>query len=114
MSEAEYQQFGSRLAVGDMVLSYSNSLAECQSGDEGIIGSEGLLARVRELWEDHSDDLPNALVERVRGEHADNLTGCDATILLCRATQTPVNWRDNLLAPLRLFGATVDRTEMWD
>jgi len=112
VSRGEYQQFKVRLEVGDMVLSHSNPLTECRSANGRIIGLEGLLSRVRELDPQKPSELATRFVTQIRNEHADNLATEDATVLLCRATDTRVAWQDNLLAPFRLLGAVSDETRL--
>ena len=52
------------------------------------------------------------LTERLQSEAPGNLAGDDATAMLCRTTNTGVRWRDNLLAPFRLFGKASDNTNV--
>jgi serine phosphatase RsbU (regulator of sigma subunit) len=108
----EYQQFDERLAVGDMVLSYSNVLTECRGASGRILGVEGLLRRVRQLDPQQPAELVSSLIGRIRAEHAGNFATDDATAILCRATDTKVAWRDNLLAPFRLLRSAGDRTRI--
>jgi len=106
----EYQQFKTNLATGDMVLSYSNSLTECRRADGVTIGINGVLERLRALDPTRPTDIGPSLAAQVRDEHPENLSKEDATILLCKATETPVTWRDNLLAPFRMLRSVADRT----
>ena len=108
----EYQQIKTKLDVGDMVLSYSNVLTECRGQDGNIVGLHGVLERVRDLDANRPEELASTLIARLREENADNLTSGDATVLLCRAAETKVSWRDNLLAPLRLLGSVSDSTSI--
>ena len=108
----EYQEFKTKLGLGDMVLSYSNVLTESRGPSGGTIGLEGLLDRVRLLDPDQPAQLTARLSASVLGEHAQNLAGHDATLLLCRATDRPVTWRDNILAPFRLFRPVQDHTRI--
>jgi sigma-B regulation protein RsbU (phosphoserine phosphatase) len=109
---SEYQQFKTKLQVGDMVLSYSNTLTECRSAEGCTIGLDGILDRVRHMDSDAPSHLPAALIEQIHGEHADNLVTDDATLLLCQANETPVAWRDNVLAPFRLLRSVSDKTKI--
>jgi serine phosphatase RsbU (regulator of sigma subunit) len=108
----EYQQLKTILGVGDMVLSYSNVLTECRDRAGQTIGLHGLLGRVCRLDTRRPADLSLALLSQLRDEHPENLAAQDATILLCRATETEVTWRDNLLAPLRLLRSVSDKTRI--
>ena len=95
-----------------MVLSYSNALTECRNAEGQTIGLDGLRNRLRNLDTNSPSHLPQMLLEQLRAEHADNLAIDDATLLLCQATETPVAWRDNLLAPFRLLRSVSDKTKI--
>lgn len=106
----EYQQFRTKLEIGDMVLSYSNALTECRTAAGVTIGLNGLLERLQDLDLTSPAELGSAITERMRDEFSENLADEDATVLLCQATNTPVAWQDNLLAPFRLLRAAADKT----
>lgn len=106
----EYQQFGTTLEVGDMVLTFSNSLTESRTRDGQTLGVGGLLDRVRQCDPAQPSAIPAALLNQRRGESTDDVDHEDATVILCQATETPVAWRDNLLAPFRLVRGAADRT----
>jgi serine phosphatase RsbU (regulator of sigma subunit) len=110
LTRDEYQRFTMKLGIGDLVVSYSNSLTECRGSDGATIGVDGLLARVRDLDPARPAEMGSSLANRIRDEHSENLSKEDATILVCQATETPVAWRDNMLAPLRLLRSASDRT----
>ena len=107
---SEYQQLTTKLEVGDMLLSFSNILTECRNGNGDILGIDGLLQRVRRLDTSRPDLLVDDLMSLLQDEHGDNSATEDATVLLCRATETKVAWQDNLLAPFRLLRAVSDET----
>lgn len=107
-----YQKFETKLGMGDMVLSYSNALTESRGADGSTLGVNGLLQRVRQLNGTRPSDIGPSLLSRIGDEHPENLRSDDATILLCKATSTPVAWRDNVLAPFRLLRAVSDRTSI--
>ena len=67
----------------------------------GIEGFQRLVANTIEA--EPGPDVLQELEHKLLSEHDSNLLDGDATIILCRATDTPVNMKDNLLAPLRLF-----------
>jgi sigma-B regulation protein RsbU (phosphoserine phosphatase) len=114
----EYQQFTTRLALGDMVLAFSNSLTECRRGDGRTLGLDGLLDYVRQFDPAMPAAIPAALLHQRKNENPENVgrddATDDATVLLCQATDTPVSWKDNLLAPFRLFRGASDRTSLSD
>lgn len=106
----EYQEFKTKLEIGDLVVSYSNSLTECRGSDGATIGVDGLLSRVRDLDPAQPANMGSSIANRIRDEHSENLSKDDATILVCQATETPVDWRNNMLAPFRLLRSASDRT----
>lgn len=106
----EYQQFETRLNVGDLALCVSNPITECRTAGGQTIGMDGILQRAGQLDPAAPDQFVTALMDGIKREHPDNLAVEDATILLCRGTQTSVPWKDNLLAPLRLFQSATDKT----
>lgn len=106
----EYQQFKTTLEVGDMVLAFSNSLTESRNRDGQALGVGGLLDRVRECDPATPSAIPEALLNQLKRESPDDVDHEDATVILCQATETPVAWRDNLLAPFRLVRGAADRT----
>ncbi|REJ93529.1 MAG: serine/threonine-protein phosphatase [Planctomycetota bacterium] len=111
-SEAEYQQFEFHLETGDMVIGYSNTLAECRDADGNYLGVDGVLDRVRRLDATAPDELATRLVDSIRDERTENLQAEDATILVCQATDKRVPWKDNLMAPLRLLTGATDKTRL--
>ncbi|MFC1758256.1 PP2C family protein-serine/threonine phosphatase [Planctomycetota bacterium] len=108
----EYQQFKTKLDVGDMVLSFSNVLTECRNTNGRVLGLEGVLNRVQQLGSQEPSNLVTDLVTLIQSEHTDNLATDDATAILCRATETKVAWRDNVLALFRLLRAVSDKTRI--
>ena len=106
----EYQRIKTKLDVGDMVLSYSNALTECRTASGHTLGLDGLQNIVRQIDPTEPACLLERVVARIVGDHADNLSDHGATLLLCRANDTSVTWRDNLLALFRLLRPVSDRT----
>lgn len=99
-----------KLDLGDMVLSYGNVLTECRNVKGRTIGVSGLLDIVRSLDPAEPKLLAKRLIACIKCEHVENLVDDDVTLLLCQVTDTPVRWRDNLMAPLRLLRPVVDQT----
>ena len=106
----EYQQFETRLNVGDLVLCVSNPITECRDLEGHTIGMEGVLQRLRQMDPADPATLIKKLMAGIKREHPENLAVDDATALLCQGTKTSVPWKDNLLAPLRLFQSATDKT----
>ncbi|HRX83095.1 MAG TPA: PP2C family protein-serine/threonine phosphatase, partial [Pirellulaceae bacterium] len=107
---SEYQQFKTTLEVGDMVLTFSNSLTESRTRDGQTLGVGGLLDRVRQCDSAKPSAIPETLLNQLKGGSTNDVDHEDATVMLCQATETPVAWRDNLLAPFRLIRGATDRT----
>ncbi len=112
VSPDEYQQFTTKLEIGDMVLNYSNALTECRDVNGRILGIDGLLSRLRQIDPQQHTEISATLLTQIQSEHADNFTTEDATLLLCRATARRVGWRDNALAPFRLLRPVSDATRI--
>lgn len=114
VSPNEFQSLKLSLEVGDMVLSYSNALTECRGRDGKTLGLMGLRSIVRQLNHANLDENAlDGLIERIRGEHPDNLQEDDITVMLSKVTGARVRMRDNFLAPFRLARRTIlDRTSL--
>lgn len=108
----EYQQTETSLATGDMVMSFSNALTESRDTHGNILGLAGVLRRARQIVFEHPGEFTERLVESVTEEHDDNHQVMQSTLMLCRATETKVGLRDNLLAPFRLLGRVSDNTKL--
>lgn len=98
----DYQQFATKLAPGDLVLSCSNALTECKSGTGSTLGQEGLLQRLRKLEVAQPQQLIKQLVNRLRQEHPANSQATEISLLLCCCSRTQVGWKNSLLAPFRV------------
>jgi phosphoserine phosphatase RsbU/P len=110
-----YDQFDVPLAVGDMVLCYTDSLTEARVGGDGgggggginLLGADNLLAILQSI----PVDLPSELIPRLIAaiEQRATLQEDDATILLFRPNgfDAAAPAGPQLLAPLRLASAFV-------
>lgn len=108
----EYQHFTTRLESGDMVLSYSNALTGCRNQKGELLGVQGLLDLVEQLDAEKPADIVSTLMTQVDGEATEQMGDNDATVILCQARDRGVGWKNNLLAPFRLFGSVADRTQL--
>jgi len=101
----DYEQFGVRLAVGDLVLCYTDSLIESRAADGSMLGMQGLLEIARGVEAGNPTEFVHALLEAVAKAHEGNLDGDDVTVLLFRPNgMSPcVPIRDRILAPLRII-----------
>ncbi|HEY2586283.1 MAG TPA: PP2C family protein-serine/threonine phosphatase [Tepidisphaeraceae bacterium] len=104
---ADYHQFGVRLRVGDLVLSYTDCLPEARDRRGELIGAEGLLERVRELGPPDAREFLPRLLDVIGREDESNLTRDDVTCLLIRPNglRPRVPIRDLLLAPVRVVAS---------
>jgi sigma-B regulation protein RsbU (phosphoserine phosphatase) len=103
LDAVDYEQFAVPLAVGDLVLCYTDSMSEARYASGELIGTEGLLALVR--GSDLSDPaslLPKILAKLGELDPA-NLTRDDVTGLLLRSngSRPSLPLADRLLASAR-------------
>lgn len=111
----DYQQFGVRLHVDDLILSYTDSLIEARDGRGELIGEGGLLERVRGLGAPEPRELLPRLLETIGGEDASNLTRDDVTCLLFRPNglRPRIPIRDLLLVPIRVIAEWAGKRPAW-
>lgn len=106
---SRYEQFTLRLATGDMVLCYTDSLIEAKNAAGELLGRQGLLDIVRTLDVSPPDRLIPRLLTAVAALAEGNLATDDATALLFRpnggAPRAPFFQR--ALAPLRVAAASL-------
>lgn len=104
-----YEQFEVELAVGDLVLCYTDSLVESHGGDGEMLCQQGLLALVNEMPIATPESIVPCLLDRIASLHAGNLQNDDVTVLLFRpngsAPTKPL--KERLLAPLRIVRAAL-------
>ncbi len=110
---SSYDVFDVELAVGDLVLCYTDSLVESFDEDGKMLGQAGLLREIANLdagnvTSDVATIVPR-LLAHLRSLYPGNLDADDVTALLFRsngqANSTPLSER--LLAPLRIAKAMV-------
>lgn len=107
---ADYSRLETRLDSGDLLLCFSDAFTESVGASGVPLGAAGLLRCVRQLDAAAPEQIVPELLDRLAGEHPDNLTQDDATVFLVRAVDSAPTLRDNLLAPLRLLGPVRDRS----
>ncbi len=104
----DYDQFGVRLGVGDLVVCYTDSLIESRDRAGALLGVTGLLRIAGGIEMTAPTEFIHALLEAVQRQHDGNLDEDDVTVLLFRpngmAPSVPL--RDRLLAPLRILRAS--------
>ncbi len=122
--ESTYQQFQSPLRVGDIILCYTDSLAESKGANGEFLGTAGLLRIAGGLGNvTPSQVIPRVLSEIARYDPA-YATRDDVTCLAFRPNglRPSVPIRDLLLAPFRMalastglkFGYVGWKREPWD
>jgi len=101
LDETPYDQFETRLSVGDMVLCYTDSLSEAKDTAGKLLGMEGLLKLVRELGAAQPAELIPSLRARLEHLAPANLDHDDLTILLFRVNELApkLTIRERLRAP---------------
>ncbi|MGH7213906.1 MAG: PP2C family protein-serine/threonine phosphatase [Tepidisphaeraceae bacterium] len=109
----DYDQFHVTLAVGDLVLCYTDSLIETRpSPDAGpgeLLGTRGLLEIARSLDVSEPGRLVPALLDRLERLAPNNLSSDDVTVLLFRpnGTGATVPLKRKLAAPVRVLRGLV-------
>jgi sigma-B regulation protein RsbU (phosphoserine phosphatase) len=122
--ESNYQQFRSSLSVGDIILCYTDSLAESKGADGELLGADGLLRIVSGIGNVNPSQLiPRLLSELARCDPS-YATRDDVTCLAFRPNglRPSVPLRDLLLAPIRWamastgmkFGYAGWKRDPWD
>lgn len=105
LEKLTYTQQHLKLAVGDLVLFYTDALPESRSPDGRLLGTAGLLKVVSTLDTSLPDKLIAALLDAIRAMHEGNLEGDDVTVLLFRpnglAPRVPLGRR--VAAPFRVM-----------
>lgn len=101
--QTNYGQFKLKLAPGDLVLCFSDGLAELPASAGGIVGTQGLLQTLRELDVSRPEGLIRNLLERVAGAVAAAHLRDDITIVLLRPNGKGVPLLNTLRAPFRII-----------
>jgi len=78
----QYSQFGVKVATGDMVVMYTDSLIEAKGPDGRLLGEEGLLAIARGLEVADPSDFARELLTSI--ERYGDVSADDVTILVLR------------------------------
>ncbi len=101
----DFEQFAVRLDVGDLVLCYTDSLTEARDATGELIGTAGLLDRVRPLDVSDPARLVPTLLASLDRLDPGNLTRDDVTCLLVRpnGSRPRLPIVDLLLSPVRFF-----------
>lgn len=101
---AQYEQFATRVGVGDMVFCYTDALIECRDAAGNMLGVSGLLEIVKRLDASEPTKFIGTLLEALRALNPANLSEDDVTALL---------YRVNGLAPRLTMGEKVRTAKLW-
>lgn len=109
VDEISYEQFGLRLAVGDCVLCYTDSLIEAHGADGQMLGVDGLLRVVQALDMSDPATLIPSLLTALETLAEGNLVGDDVTLLLFRPNGLGArpSFLKRALAPIRILFAAM-------
>lgn len=111
INQQEYHQLNTHLNRGDMVFCYSNALLESEDHSGRYFSLSSLLARVKQLnWSEPSSAIAE-LARMQNREKANHIESKDFTLMICRANNSGVSLKDNLLSPFRLFQNVNDNTQ---
>ncbi|REK15571.1 MAG: hypothetical protein DWQ37_09270 [Planctomycetota bacterium] len=109
VSKDETQKFSERLEKDDLILCYSNTVAECAS--EGRFrNARGLLDQLNQCQADTPHDILTLVSERLESAGWDSEG--DSTVSLLQLTDRPVSVSSNLLAPFRFLRGVRDRSKL--
>jgi serine phosphatase RsbU (regulator of sigma subunit) len=124
VDESMYQQFQSPLNVGDIILCYTDSLAEAKGADGELLGTDGLLRIAGSIGNVNPSQLIPRLLSEIAKTDPAYATRDDVTCLAFHPNglRPAVPIRDLLLAPIRLvlartgikFGYAGWKRELWD
>ena len=103
LDQTSYEAFSVTLERGDMVLCYTDSLIEARDKNNRLLGMTGLLDLVRTLDMTQRHRLIPQLIEAIEAITPANLDHDDVTALLFTPNNHRFGWKDNLLAPIRVF-----------
>jgi len=100
------------LSPGDMVLSYTDSLSESQKENGELISPQGVCDLLQDIDVAQPELIVPALLNRIRGLNAANLSSDDTTVMLLRANETGIRFMENFKAPFRLLRGLFTRKPM--
>ena len=112
IEESAYPSYQLTTSAADMFLLYSDAFIESVDQRGQQIGIQGIVDRLNQIESVVPDQVIPQLIELIQSESADNLKQDDTTAILGSMTQVKTSWKDNLLAPLRIFQNVRDRTAL--
>jgi hypothetical protein len=111
----QYEQFDTRLEMGDCVVCYTDSLIECFEADRTMLGVNGLLKVIQTMDNGEPATFIPKLLEKITALHPENLKNDDVTVLLFRATShsPTVSFKERLIAKGKMMTAIFRHGEAW-
>ena len=107
--ENEYRHIKTKLDLDDVVVLYGNGFARSAFPGGAVVGHSKFVNALQDA--PHAD--PDSRLAHLIGLVQDRCPPDeDSTIIVCRVTNTRVRFRDNLLAPFRLFRRPAVHTEL--
>jgi serine phosphatase RsbU (regulator of sigma subunit) len=109
IGEGDYQQIDTTVAVGDLVLCYTDGLLEAKNADGVMIDAEVLLDIVHHVKVDPPSEFLGQLAIKVLDQHPENLQHDDVTMLLMRPNGIGLSYPflAKLAAPFKILAAAV-------
>lgn len=105
----EYRHIKTKLEIDDMFVLYGNGFAQSAFPGGDMVGHSKLV----DALQDAPHAQPGSRLEHlIRLVQEKNPPEEDSTIIVCRVTNSRVRFRDNLLAPLRMFLRPSDHTAL--
>jgi phosphoserine phosphatase RsbU/P len=103
IDESTYQQFQTPLSVGDIIVCYTDSLAESRGADGAMLGTDGLLRMAGGIGKVSPSQLIPRLLDAVEKFDPSYAARDDVTCLAFRPNglRPAVPIRDMLMAPIR-------------
>lgn len=108
VDESCYDQTKVKLATGDLVVLYTDSLIEARGADGKMLGEAGLLALVKTLDPGDPGDFMHALMDALPQGETGPASGDDVTVLIMRPNGLKPRMGAGLMMKMmaRLAGAT--------
>jgi phosphoserine phosphatase RsbU/P len=109
MEMTDYEQFDVELAVGDLVLFYTDALVESKDSTGEMFGPNGLLGIVQTVEVEPTELFIAKLLEKIGAQFEKNLCEDDVTAMLLRpnATRPKIRVRQKVGAFGRFFSALI-------
>ena len=89
MEMTDYEQFDVELAVGDLVLFYTDALVESKDSRGELLGPNGLLNIVQSVEVEPNESFISKLLEKIAAQFDRNLCEDDVTAMLLRPNAKP-------------------------